>query len=432
MRSNRKKTTTEFIAEASNMHNNKFDYSKVEYKTNKGRVIIICPEHGEFEQQVSSHLKGFGCSECSGLKRLTTTEFISKAINVHNGFYDYSKVKYVNARKPVTIICPEHGEFNQSPSNHLLGQNCMTCFLETQRKGLNEFISDAIEIHGDKYDYSKVEYKTNKDKVTIICPEHGEFEQAARGHIKGYGCYKCGVIKRRKTTEEFISESNMIHDNYYDYSKSKYVDAYSKVVIICPVHGEFEQAPSNHATGNGCNPCSSIRVGESFTDDTETFIGKAKIKHGNVYDYSLVEYVNNSTRVRIICPEHGEFEQLPSNHKCGAGCPTCNNSIGESEIRKILLDTQISFIPEHRFNDCRNMHPLPFDFYLPELNVCIEYDGIQHYEPIKHFGGEEALTEIKKRDKIKTNYCNDNDITLLRIRYDEDVSSKLQPILAGE
>lgn len=432
MKRNKKRTTNEFIIEAFEIHNGKFDYSLVEYKSNKDKVRIICPEHGEFSQEASSHLKGFGCSKCSGVKKLTTKEFITKATSIHNGFYNYSKVKYVNARKHVVIICPEHGEFKQIPANHLLGQNCMVCFLESQTKCVNKFISEANAIHNNKYDYSKVEYKTTKDKVIIICPKHGEFEQSPRGHLKGYECLLCGINKRRKTNEMFVKESKEMHGDLYDYSKAKYVDAHSKVVIICPIHGEFEQVASRHALGTGCNACSSIRVGKSFSDDTETFIRKARMKHGDLYNYSLSHYVNGFTNLTIICPKHGEFEQLPSNHKCGAGCPTCNNSSGEHAIREILLNSEIEFEPEYGFDDCININPLPFDFYLPELNTCIEYDGIQHFEPVDFFGGEEKFNEIKKRDKIKTDYCKDNNITLLRIRYDEDVSSKLLPVLSGE
>lgn len=280
-----------------------------------------------------------------------------------------------------------------------------------------EFIERARSVHGDKYDYSKVEYTGALNKVIITCAKHGEFHQIANNHISGSGCEVCG---RHSSTKSFIIKSKSIHGDKYDYSKVEYKNAHTKVCIICPKHGEFWQAPNSHLNGKGCFRC---------VDHKQTlneFIQKAKSIHGDRYDYSNVEYEHSQKYITIVCPIHGKFKQTPNSHLSNRGCPKCNCSKGENEIREILKSCEISFIEQYRFNDCRNKRTLPFDFYLPELNLCIEYDGEQHFKPVEKFGGYKSFKTIIIHDKIKTNYCINNDINLIRIRYDDDIENILR------
>ena len=196
-------TTDEFIAKAKKIHGDKYDYSKVEYVNDRTKVCIICPKHGEFWQTPNSHLNGYGCSKCAyevkGKRRsFSKEEFIKKTRKVHGDKYDYSKVNYVNNYTKVCIICHEHGEFWQTPSAHLRGQGCPKCKSKKQTCTTDEFIAKAKKIHGDKYDYSKVNYLNRKTKVCIICPDHGEFWQTPNHHLSGCGCPKCGIEKHRK------------------------------------------------------------------------------------------------------------------------------------------------------------------------------------------------------------------------------------------
>ena len=150
----------------------------------------------------------------------------------------------------------------------------------------------------------------------------------------------------------------------------------------------------------------------------------------NKIDYSLVEYVNCTTKVKLICKEHGIFEQLPDNHLSkGVGCPSCNESHGEREISILLENLNIKFERQKKFDNCKDKRKLPFDFYLPDFNMCIEFDGKQHFNLSCNFGGNDALDTIKKHDRIKDDYCQYNDIKLLRIRYDEDIKNKLLSII---
>ena len=283
-----------------------------------------------------------------------------------------------------------------------------------------QFINKSKEKHGDKYDYSLVEYINGKIKVKIICKKHGIFEQTPCKHLIGDGCSSCSGNKKM-TTLEFIEKSKKIHGNKYNYSLVEYIGLETKVKIICPIHGIFEQSAHNHINKKrGCSKCNG---GVKLTK--EEFILNSIKKHGNKYDYSLVIYVNADTKVKIICPEHGIFEQKPRHHIYKCSCKKCNKSKGENNIDLYLKERNISFDREKTFKKCKFKKVLPFDFYLIEFNICIEYDGEQHYKSIKFYGGEKNFELRKIKDNIKTNFCKDNDIKLIRIRYDENIEEKL-------
>lgn len=207
-------TKEEFIEKAKKVHGDKYDYSKVEYKGNKTPVCIICPKHGEFWQKPNAHLNGEGCKKCYGNDALTREEFIKRAKEVHGDKYDYSKVEYKGARKKITIICPEHGEFKQLPFDHLGGHGCQKCF-DIYKRGKSrqltteEFIEKAKKVHGDKYDYSKVNYIKNIEKVCIICPEHGEFLQAPFKHLQHQGCPTCSESHIESEVRKILIENGI-------------------------------------------------------------------------------------------------------------------------------------------------------------------------------------------------------------------------------
>jgi len=348
-------------------------------------------------------------------KKLTTKEFIQKAKEIHGDKYNYSKVEYKHSKQKVCIICPKHGEFWQIPSNHFSNYGCTKCGIIQKSQKLTltteEFIQKAKLIHGDKYNYLKVEYKNNNTKVCIICPEHGEFWQNPIHHLKKHGCPKCKNCYV-PTTEEFIQKAKEIHGDKYDYSKVEYKHSQQKICIICPEHGEFWQIPNHHLKKHGCPKCVNV-----YSPTTEEFIQKAKLIHGDKYNYLKVEYKNNNTKVCIICPEHGEFWQTPNSHLNNTGCPKCQRSLGEEAIEKWLKENNILYETQKRFKECRNILPLPFDFYLPNNNICIEFDGEQHFQPIKYWRNNNYFNEIQKHDQIKNEYCQKNNIKLIRISY---------------
>lgn len=348
-------------------------------------------------------------------KRFTTEEFIKKASEIHNGKYDYSKSEYIGSNKKINIICLIHGVFSQDASEHLRGRGCRKCAI--QGCGTERFVEKAKVVHGDRYDYSLVEYKNNTTKVKITCKEHGVFEQIPNNHISAKnGCPTCSG-NEKLTAEDFIKKSKLIHGDKYDYSQVFYNGNKIKINIICNKHGVFKQKPNQHLLGNGCPKC----VGQGRT--TKDFVNDASEMHDNKYDYSKTNYEKYNKPIIIICPIHGEFEQKPFIHIRGSGCQKCSESKGERKVALFLEKNNLNFEKQKTFDDLRNKKTnrlLKFDFYLPEYNVCIEYDGECHYEPWRLCSDADLkLKEMKQRDKIKDDYCKNKGISLLRIPYFE-------------
>lgn len=345
------------------------------------------------------------------MKLKTTNQFIIDAKNKHGDLYDYSLTEYLNSHIKIKIICKKHGVFDQLPIDHLKKHGCPIC--SGNKKGNSkDFINKCKIIYkNENYNYSLVDYKDNKSKVKIICKEHGIFKIRPDMFLqKKIKCPFCNT--KINNIDKFIEKSNSIHNNLYDYSLVDYINTDTNVKIICKGHGAFEQTPHNHMNGTKCPKCSTNQK-----ISTIDFIKKSNKVHDNLYDYSLSEYVNTYFKVKIICKKHGIFEQSPSSHLCGCGCPICRESKGEKSIRLFLTNNNIKFVHQKRFNDCKNNNPLPFDFYLSENNTCIEFDGEQHFKQKDFFGGKDALNITKTNDMIKTKYCKYNKIKLIRIPY---------------
>ena len=362
-------------------------------------------------------------------KKKTKEEFIRDAKNAHGDKYDYSLVEYVNSYTKLKIICQKHGVFEQRPGSHIDGRGCNQCRCKTN----DEFIFNCRETHGYKYDYSLVEYVNRHTKVKIICELHGTFEQTPKNHIKqNQGCPKCGGV-RRLSTSEFITKSMRIHGDKYDYSLVEYVNNKKGVKIICKEHGVFIQKPNNHLNGQNCIICSNRQNGINSTLTTSEIIEKFKLTHGDKYGYSLVDYKGSRIKVKIICKKHGIFEQIPHNHINNQDCPKCLSSKGINIIYKILNENNLSYITEKTIAGCvsKKNRLLKFDIYIPKFDIYIEYDGEQHFKSIKNWGGEKSFIELKKRDNIKNKFCKKNNMILYRISYMDNIEEKTNNLLFG-
>lgn len=353
----KKLTQLEFIKKIKKTHGNKYDYSKVEYNGSGEKICIICPEHGEFWQIANEHSRGAGCPLCWEKRRgqsvkLNLDDFLVRAKEIHGNKYNYSKVYFNNVMDKVCIICPEHGEFWQSPNDHLNGgKNCPKCSHRSYKKTTEEFIKESKTKFGDKFIYDKVSYERKDKPVCIICPEHGEFWQKPNVHLKSIdGCPKCtnkkNGLKKRISIDEFIEKSHKIHGNKYDYSKVEYIDTDTKICIICPEHGEFWQTPHNH-------------------------IGQKQ------------------------------------------GCPFCKESHLSKEIKNILLENKILFEQEKTFKWLKYKKSLYLDFYLPHKNIVIECQGEQHFKKFRWETNDEKLIKRQLRDKIKKELCEEHNLKML-------------------
>jgi len=358
---------------------------------------------------------------------MNTEQFIQKATEIHGGKYDYSKVEYKKIREKVIIICKEHGEFLQSIELHIYRKcGCKKCadILRGQNRKITtkQFIERAIKIHGDRYDYSKSKYTGIYDKVCIICKIHGDFYQIPNYHInKGCGCQLCYDDRRgesiRSNTQQFIEKAIQIHGDRYDYSKSNYISIDDEITIICKIHGEFSQVSYSHITGKGCKKCGIIRRANIRKSNTDDFVKKAIKIHGVKYDYSKSEYINSNTKIIIICKKHGEFLQQPNNHiNSGYGCVFCLNKT-EGKLCKRLKLTYPSLITQFKQDWCKKIRYLPFDFCIPEHKIIIELDGRQHFQQVRNWSSPE---EQQDNDKFKEKCANENGYSVIRL-LQEDV-----------
>jgi hypothetical protein len=390
-------------------------------------------------------------------KKVTRTERIIQFNIIHgDGRYNYKLIPdIVNRNMKVPIICEKqssdgslHGIFYQAVFSHQSGCGCPKCG-GNYKPTTSEFVKKSLSIDEFKnYNYDYFEYKGIDIKGKIFCPKegHGFFWKTPYAHLNvGEGCFECSKEQMRNirlgTNDEFINKSEQIHINEsgeckYDYSLTYYVDAKTKVKIFCKKegHGVFEQTPDSHLKGSGCYLCGLKTIGFKKRMTTQEFVIKAQKKHFNsetntaIYDYTLTNYISSKKKVIIICSKegHGKFLQKPSKHLFGNGCPICNMSKGEIKIENFFNYNKINFERQKRFIGCKNIKPLPFDFYLPEYNICIEYDGEQHFKYKDCFGGEVAFIEREKYDKIKNDYCKDSNIQLIRIKYTENVDDVLK------
>lgn len=259
--------------------------------------------------------------------QFNTEIFVERSKRKHGNKYDYSMSVYTSNRSSITIICPTHGEFTQKAANHMNGLGCKRCAGEqaslNYRKSSERFISDAKLVHGNLYDYSKVEYKNNKTNVIIGCHKHGYFEQLPTNHLKGGGCSECGTDRTRKSTDDFVIRATAIHGSKYDYTKSVYLDAKTNILVTCPIHGDFYTNPLNHMNGHGCYQCGLDTVAYKLRMPHDDFIETATLVHNGKYDYSKAQYIGRKDKIIIVCPIHGDFEQNANSHLGGNGCPKC-------------------------------------------------------------------------------------------------------------
>lgn len=317
-----------FIARARDLHGERFQYDRSSWVDFDNHVKIRCSAHGWFVQISRNHLRPNNYGGCKDCKINDTWEmFLAKAKQKHGARFEYDKKSWGSQGQSVRVKCKEHGWFSQKVFDHLRHSGCFDCARENMDRlvPLDKVLEKFAEVHGNRYSYEKVVYKGNKKLVNIICREHGVFRQKPDQHLNGNGCQKCSR-RHRWTTEEFIENSKRVHGDKFTYENTKYVGALEKIIITCKKHGDFITQPSRHVLQKaGCARCSGMR-------SMDDFLERAKERFGDRYDYSLVEYVDTMTPVKIICKTHGVFEQPPSWHMQNSiGCQQCSYNVSGKE-----------------------------------------------------------------------------------------------------
>lgn len=339
---------------------NRFTYENFAFRRSNIDVILTCIIHGDVEQKIHRHLSStYGCKYCAGNVKFTVEIFIERARSKHGNFYDYSKVVYVNNHTKIIIGCPKHGDFEQVPDSHLSGYGCPHC---------------------------------GHDKT-------------AAANFKG--------------TDKFILESNLLYKNFFDYTLVIYVSARDKVIIICPNHGEFKQSPDSHLHGHGCPRCFFDQLSDDKTLDPDEFIIRCEETHDYLYDYSLVDYKGLRYYITIICKKHGPFEQKAGVHGRGHGCSFCKNKteglvFDYLKTLDINFESQVRFPWCKKENSIMSM---PFDFIIEEKKLIIEIDGIQHFEDKDNWYSK--VEDNLRDDVLKMILAIQNGYTILRFIQNE-------------
>lgn len=360
-------STSAFLDRARAKWGDTFDYSLVDYRKVTLAVKIVCRTHGEFLQRPDTHLQGDNphtkCPKCF-------KEFLS-----------YS-----------------------------------------QADDKSTFVSRATEIHGDKYDYCLVNYRNRTTKVTITCPDHGSFRQTPSNHIsRKSGCPKCAAQENgdrtRHSLDDFIRAADEQHLGRYNYSFVNYVNASTPVSIECYKHGIFKQAPADHKAGHGCPKCGFDNLPGAPSTPFETFVERAKEIYGDRFEYVRDSYFVLRYKTKVICPAHGEFETLPNNFLGGTGCPKCGETRLETFIRSFLDEHKIDYIYKDKSGAAGRgvTRKLELDFYVPSLKTAIETNGIYWHSSAQ----TKDKGWARKHQKLKHDNCSQNDIRLIQYFEDE-------------
>lgn len=279
-----------------------------------------------------------------------------------------------------------------------------------------QFIQKAKAVHGNTYFYTKTNYINRKNKLLITCLEHGDFKQFPSNHLAGNGCPKCSNVYKYNT-EQFIEKARTVHGNRFDYSKVEYKSNRNKIIIICNKHGFFNQLPQNHLQGIGCPKCRNEQIGDRKRTTIEEFIEKAIAIHGDKYDYTKTKYINSQTKITITCSIHGDFKQLSTNHLQGRGCPSCNSSKGELFISSILKKHNIKYIQEYRIPEILTKFEydfyLPEYNTLIEYHGIQHYE----YVAFLHDNDEDNFLKQKTRDILKKDHAHRFKYRFLEFNY---------------
>ena len=360
--------------------------------------------------------------------KLSTKEiFISRSTKEHGTRYGYSLVNDpINLKSNVDIVCSIHGVFTQIAGDHMRGSGCSKCaglFPLTEE----EFLRQSCIIHNNFYGYGKFVFIDAKTKGIIICPEHGDFSQVPKTHLKGSGCPECGRKKANLSLTtpfaKFKADAFAMRPNEFEYFEEEYKNKHIPTKIRCIKHNHiFYQTPKSHLYGSQCPICEYENNPNTSPKSHEQYLKDVYEVHGDHFIYNT-EYKSAHEYISILCKDcETTFDQLAYVHLQGSGCPICKLSIGEKSIRLYLERNNIGYIKQKTFDDCRSPknRMLKYDFYIPHIKLLIEFDGKQHYE-LSNIRGykttQDELDRTRIHDSIKNEYSKSNNIKLLRIPY---------------
>lgn len=418
-----KLTQSEFTMKAQSRAKRPIDLSKFVYAGSSQKGVATCPEHGDFLISANALMNRIGCPACAlkeraDKRRMPVSEFINRASAVHADVYDYTNVRYTNSQGYVLIVCPTHGEFSQTPSAHLTGRGCPTCgdtkIGDKCRISQSDFLARCTDVHGDRYDLSRVAYKGVSKKIEVVCKEHGVFYPTAGNFTANKsGCPTCARLlvgsKSRMSEQSYIERAKALHSNRFEYGEISYKKGGPFLSVVCKEHGRFEQRLHDHMKGVGCVKCSKP------VHDSTSFAQVAVGVHGGKYDYKVSTYTDSQTKIEITCPTHGAFMQLPSCHvSLGHGCPRCGRtgpSSAQVEIAE-FLSAYVSVSMEAPIGKSRRR----LDILVPDRSIAVEYHGLIWHS---------TAFKLDPRDDFKKHkLAEEHGVRVLHVYEDEWASSR--------
>ena len=422
----RKKTHEEYVKELAEKNPN-VEVCE-EYKGSNIKIMHHCLLHDVYWLITPiGALNGNGCEKCRKEKFhkkyvKSTKQYVNELKKINKNLEVIGE--YIDAKTKITHHCLIHNiYFEQSPNNALNGKyGCKLCLKRKRQDAMamsnEEYIKRVKEISPNISVVGK--YVNMKTKILHRCNIHNlEWVVSPEKILNGCGCAKCGKEKyhksRAKTTKEYIEEVKRINNNIE--VLGEYISNRTPILHKCNIHNiEWNIAPYSILQGQGCYKCRNEKIAEKKQKTHEQYVEELKNINPNII--AVENYIDASTPILHKCLfDQCEWKARPANILFGAGCPQCNESNGERKIRLWLERNNITYEVQKKFDNCCDINPLPFDFYLPEHNISIEFDGKQHFEPIEYFGGQEKFEIQRKHDKIKDNFCKENGIFLLRIPY---------------
>lgn len=428
----KRKTHEEFAAEVYQLVGDEYEILG-KYTGVKNKVLMKHNKCGcGWEASPSNFLRGKRCPDCYGSKKWTHEKFIAEVKELVGDEYTVLG-EYKNAKTKVLIrhnVCKHEREV--VPSNFLSGKGCRKCS-GLMKKTHEEFVDEVYQLVGDEYKVLGV-YVNTETKLIMKHVNCGhEWNVRPANFLHGTRCQKC-YGPAVKTHEEYLKEVRQLFGNEYSIL-GEYVNSYTKLTIRHNKCGnEWNVASRNILTGRGCPKCGQLIRIKKATMTHSDFVEKFKKRTNG--EYSIIgRYTNSYNKIEVRHDLCGyEWNVHPRSLLNRQGCPKCKASKGESEVRRVLIDLNIGYVEQYKFDECRNINPLPFDFAVFDSDnlVClIEYQGEQHYQSIDFFGGNNGFEIRRKRDSIKRQYCRKNKIPLIEIPYTEkDIEGYLSDMLS--
>lgn len=415
----------DFKQRAAAIHSSFYSYDNVEYKNSDTKVSITCPIHGDFSQTPHDHLSGHGCPKCKSDKaKLSLEEFISRARSCHSIDYDYSFVRIDNYDTPIKIICPIHGEFEQTPRDHLSGSDCPKCSREKMYRVYAEDVNRNLKNTNVKMIDSSA--SNMSEESNFLCSKHGEFRTTIRRALssESSGCKECKKENVSVSFGQFVERSKLIHGNKYIYIEEDFY-LNKSINVICHVHGEFKTYKYNHLNGSDCPKCSAISTGLKSRLTQEEFIDRAS-SFNPLLKFEYGCYTKNSEEAVFTCSIHGKQRRKAQDILQGHGCRTCLTNRPEQEILNEIRSVYQGEVIAH--SRPKFMNGMELDFYIPKKNLAIEFNGT-----VFHHSSKNTILNGVKPKPYNYHYnkwllCNENGINLISIHdfyWADDLKNKI-------